>query len=396
MNINEKDIQIQQTPKFFKVALVVGILGLLASVAGAFCCDIKQFYFSSLTSAFMVVGLSLGAMIFVLIHHIVGAQWSVAVRRVAEIIMSIIPYTAVLLGILVLAGAHHLFEWSHADVVAKDHLLQKKAAYLNMTFFTIRLFIYVIVWALVSRYYFKTSLKHDATSDDRLLDKLKSCAPVSIILFALTVTFAAFDMIMSLDPHWYSTIFGVYIFAGFLMSFLAMCIVVLRILQHYGYLKGIVTVEHYHDLGKLMFAFTCFWAFCAFSQYMLIWYGNIPEETIWYSHRWEGAWKYISLILPIGHFVLPFLLLMARGAKRHLCFLTMMAAWLLVMQFIDLHWLVLPNLHHHGFHLSWMDVTTLIGFGGLFFGLVGKGLTGTMLVPTQDPFLEKSIHHVSR
>jgi hypothetical protein len=396
MNINENDIQIKQTPKFFRAAFAIGVVALLASIIGAFCCGKEQFFFSALTASVMVVGVSLGAMIFVFIHHVVGAQWSVAVRRVSEIIMSMIPYTGVLMAILVLVGSHELFIWSRPDVVANDHLIQKKAAYLNMTFFTIRLCFYVIVWSLLSRFFLNTSLKHDLTGDDKLLEKLKSWTPIGIILFSLTVTFAAFDVIMSLDPHWYSTIFGVYVFAGFLMTFLAVCIVVLRILHGYGYLRGIITVEHFHDLGKLMFAFTCFWAFCAFSQYMLIWYGNIPEETIWYSHRWAGNWKYISLILPIGHFAIPFVLLMSRLAKRNLKFLTFMAVWLIVMEFIDLHWLILPNFNHHGFHLSWLDISTLVGFSGLFLGILGKKLTGPMLVPIQDPFLEKSIHNVSR
>jgi hypothetical protein len=396
MNINEKDIQINQTPKIFNIAFVVGIVSLIVSVVGGLWCARQQLFFSALTSNVMIVGISLGAMIFVMIHHIVGAQWSVAIRRVSEIIMSVIPYSSILIVILLLTGSHDLFEWSHADVVAKDHLIQKKTAYLNMTFFTIRLFFYVLVWIGLSRFYLKTSLTHDQTGNDKLLERMKSVTPVGIILFALTVTFAAFDWIMSLDPHWFSTIFGVYVFAGFLMTFLAVIIVVLRILQCYGYLKGIVTVEHYHDLAKLMFAFTCFWAFCAFSQYMLIWYGNVPEETIWYSHRWVGGWKYISLILPVGHFIIPFVLLMARSPKRNLTFLTGAAVWLVLMEFIDLHWLILPNFHHHGFHLSWLDVTTFIGFSGFFLGMLGKKLTGTVLVPTQDPFLEKSIHHVSR
>lgn len=395
MNINENQIQIKNTPTFFKAAFALGIVGLVVSLAGYSCCK-EQFYFSALTSAIMTVGLSLGAMIFIMIHHIVGAQWSVAVRRIAELILSVIPYTAGLLLILVLTGAHHLFEWSHADVMANDPGLQKKAAYLNMNFFTIRLFAYVIIWTLTARFYLKNSLQQDQTGDDRLLAKMKSCTPVGIILFSLTVTFSAFDLIMSLDPHWYSTIFGVYIFAGYLMSFLAVCIIACRILQAAGYLKNIITVEHYHDLGKLMFAFTCFWAFCAFSQYMLIWYGNVPEETIFYSHRWAGHWKCISLILPVGHFALPFLLLMSRLAKRNLTFLTCMAAWLLVMEFIDLHWLILPNFLHEGFKLSWLDVTTLVGFIGIFFGILGKKLTNTNLIPVNDPFLEKSLHHVSR
>ena len=396
MNINEKDFQIQQTPKFFKVAFILGILSLIASVVGGFCCNRQQFFFSALTSSFFVLGISLGAMIFLFIHYTAGAQWSVVIRRITEIFFSVIPITAILAGVLILVGSHELFEWTHADIVAKDPLLQKKTAYLNMNFFTIRLIIYILVWSLFSRFYLKTSLRHDATGDDRLLDKLKSFSPISIILFAITLTFASFDWIMSLDPHWYSTIFGVYIFAGFLTCFLASLIIVLRVLQCAGYLRGLVTVEHFHDLGKLMFAFMCFWAFCAFSQYMLIWYGNIPEETIFYSHRWAGGWKYISLILPIGYFAIPFVLLMSRLAKRNLKFLTFMALWLIVMEWIDLHWLILPNFNHHGFDLSWLDISTLVGFVGIFLGILGKKLTGVALIPTQDPFLEKSIHHISR
>lgn len=395
MKLEENQIRISKTPSFFKAMFAVGVVSAIASLYGYVSAK-EQFYFSALTSSIMVCGISLGAMIFVMIHHIVGAQWSVAVRRVAEIIMAVLPYTTVLLVILVMTGAHSLYEWTHADVVAHDHLLQKKAAYLNMTFFTIRMALYLIIWTVLARVYFKKSLKQDQNADDSILEKLKSITPVGIILFGLTVTFMAFDLIMSLDPHWYSTIFGVYIFAGFLMTFLAFIIITFRILQACGYLRGVITVEHYHDLGKLMFAFTCFWAFCAFSQYMLIWYGNIPEETIFYSHRWAGNWKIISLILPIGHFALPFVLLMSRLAKRNLGFLTAMAAWLILMEFIDLHWLILPNFHHEGFHLSWLDVSTHLAFVGIFIGLVGKKLTNVNLVPVSDPFLEKSLHHVSR
>lgn len=396
MKIDPNQIRLKNLPQFFNVMMGLGFISAIASIIGLFVGDANQFYYSSLTSGIFAVGIPLGALFFVLIHFLVGAKWSTTTRRIAEVMSATGPYVALLLAVVILAGANHLYSWSRPEVMAKDHALHKKAAYLNMNFFVIRLAAYIIIWTLLSRFFLKSSLKGDAANFEADLSKAKAISPIGIILFAVTVTFAAFDWIMSLDPHWYSTIFGVYIFSGFVVSFFATIILVCRVLQTNGYLKDIVTIEHYHDHGKLMFAFTCFWAFCAFSQYMLIWYGNIPEETIFYSHRWVGAWKYISLILPIGHFAIPFVLLMARPAKRNLKFLSFMAVWLLVLHFVDLHWLILPNLHHEGFCLSWLDITTWVGFTGIFFGILGRLLTKVPLIPLNDPTLDESIHHVSR
>jgi hypothetical protein len=200
---------------------------------------------------------------------------------------------------------------------------------------------------------------------------------------------------MSLDPHWYSTIFGAYIFAGALVAVLAFMPLVLIYLQKRGIMTGMVTVEHYHDLGKLLFAFLIFWAYMAFSQYFLIWYGNIPEETIWFLHRWTGSWKAVTLVLVFGHFVIPFFILITRGAKRNLTMLKIFAVAMLIMHYIDLHWIVMPSLHHHGIHPSWVDLATMMAIGGAFAGRFWYAFTSRPLVPISDPKLEQSIRIVN-
>jgi hypothetical protein len=206
-----------------------------------------------------------------------------------------------------------------------------------------------------------------------------------MILFAITVTFAAFDWLMSLDAHWYSTIFGVYIFSGGVVGVLAFMTLTVLYLRGRGVLRDQITIEQYHDLGKLLFAFLIFWAYMAFSQYLLIWYANIPEETIWYHHRWEGSWKNVSLLLVGGHFVVPFFILITRGAKRNLASMAMMSAWLLFMHGVDLYWIVMPGLHPHGAQLSWIDLGCLLGVGGTFCRIFWWKFTAGPLVPVGDP-----------
>jgi len=211
----------------------------------------------------------------------------------------------------------------------------------------------------------------------------------------LRLTFASFDWLMSLDPHWYSTIFGVYIFAGSFLSAIAFVVLVLIALHKRNILTDVITVEHYHDLGKFLFSFTVFWGYMAFSQYFLIWYANIPEETIWFAHRWEGSWKYITLVLVFGHFVVPFLALMPRAAKRNLKFMRIISIWILLMHFFDLYWLVIPTLHKHGFHFSWMDLTAMIGIGGIFVWYFWQSYLKGALVPVNDTKLAESIKLVN-
>ena len=376
-----------------KPALIVGIIGLLIAASGFFV-DRQQFFFSYLTAFSFWMTITLGGLFFTLIHNVTSAMWSTVLRRILETIMMTIPVMA-LLAIPVLLGIKDLYLWSDAGTVAGDLLLQKKAAYLNIPFFVIRTVFYFVVWFLLARVLYKISKQQDESFDPEQKEKLRQRSAPGILLFAVTITFASFDWLMSLDPHWYSTIFGVYIFAGSFLSAIAVVVLIGLSLRKRDLLTDTFTVEHYHDLGKFLFSFTVFWGYMAFSQYFLIWYANIPEETIWFGHRWIGSWKVVTMVLVFGHFVIPFLALMPRAAKRNFKFLKFMAYWILLMHFIDLHWIIMPTIHHHGVHFSWMDVAALIGIGGIFVSFFWRRYLKGALVPVNDGKLADSIKLVN-
>ena len=369
-------------------AAAVGLL--LLSFIGYFLHP-RQFFYSYLTAFVFWLTIGLGALFLTTLHHLTGSVWSVVLRRVYENIMSVVPYFLILL-IPVFFGIHELYHWSHKEAVAANAILAKKAAFLNPTFFILRSVLYFGVWYLISRLLCGFSLKQDQNkASAEAIKRVRATSAGGVILFALTITFAAFDWIMSLDAHWYSTIFGVYLFSGSTLAALAFITLLLIILRDKGILADKVTVEHYHDLGKLLFTFTVFWAYIAFSQYFLIWYANIPEETIWYQHRWIGGWKAVSLLLVFGHFVVPFFILMIRSNKRNFAVLAVMCVWLLFIHWIDIYWLVQPSLHQHGASFSWMDLTLFLGMGGIFIYLFMKKSARYGLLPLNDPQMERSI-----
>ncbi len=385
-------VEIPKNTLASKVFLIVGLAGIALSALGYFT-NHSQFSHSWLVAFAFWMSIALGGLFLTLIHYLSGAVWSVVIRRIPETFMVLIPFMAILF-IPVILGMHDLYHWTHQDALAHDELLQNKAPYLNTIFFIIRSLIFFGVWTLFARLLYGYSIKNDMTADVSYISKAKKLSPAAVILFAFTLTFAAFDWLMSLDPHWYSTIFGVYYFAGSTMATYA---IVTLLVLHFekGPLKNKVTVEHYHDLGKLTFTFTIFWAYMAFSQYFLIWYANIPEETVWYTHRWQGSWKIISVLLAVGHFAVPFIIMLVRALKRSGLALIVFAGWMLLMHYVDMYWLVMPNLHPHAAHFSWIDATTMIGIGGIFLWLVFWQLSKHSLVPFNDPNLEQSIHHRS-
>ena len=393
MKFDSQTYRITEPGKLGTIALVVGVAGLVLSLVGYFV-DADQFFHSYLTAFVFWITIGLGGLFFSMLHHLVSARWSVVIRRFVECLAVTVPVMAIFF-IPIIFGMHNLYHWTHADAVASDQLLQAKTGYLNTPFFVIRAAIYFIIWFVTARIICKTSLKQDSSHDEGITKRMRIISAPGTILFALTITFASFDWVMSLDAHWYSTIFGVYIFAGSLLAMLSLITFVILRLQSNGILVGSITGEHYHDLGKLIFAFTIFWGYMAFSQYFLIWYGNIPEETVWFLHRWTGSWKTFSLILVFGHFVIPFFALFPQTPKRNPTFLKLITIWILIMHWIDLHWLVMPGLHHHGVHLSWMDLTTMMGIGGIVLWLFWRRLTSHPIVPVGDPNLEKSMKFIS-
>jgi hypothetical protein len=373
-----------------KKAAIVGAVGLIAS-GGLAAMDSERFFFSYLTSFMWWLSIALGGLWFVLIHHATRAGWSVVVRRFAETFMSALPVMA-LLFLPILAGMNDLFHWMHPE---GDPILEGKAGYLNPTFFVIRVVFFFVAWTLLSRFFYNNSTAQDTDPSPAITHRLRWFAPLGIALYAFSSTFAAFDWMMSLDPHWFSTIFGLYYFAGSAIAIFASLVILAMVLQKRGLLEGIITEEHFHDLGKLMFGFTVFWTYIAFSQYFLIWYANLPEETIWFDHRSHGNWLYVGIFLCVGHFVLPFFFLMSRTVKRIRKSLFLGACWLLFMHWVDMFYIIQPVLTHNeggqdaSFHF--LDITTFIGIGGVFLAVVLKKLCSKPLIPTGDPRLTESL-----
>ncbi|MCA9735713.1 MAG: hypothetical protein H6696_04175 [Deferribacteres bacterium] len=391
MDLNTENKRLLESSKFGTFALIGGLIGLVLTALGYFVVSPGQMYHSWLTAFFFWVTIGLGGLFFTMLHHLTGAVWSIVLRKFSESLMAVLPWM-LLFFIPVIFGIHDLYHWSHEEAVAHDHLLQGKAGFLNQPFFIIRAVGYFVIWMILSLSLFKLSVKQDQQHDAKITAKFKKISAPGILLFALSLTFASFDWLMSLDPHWYSTIFGVYIFAGTVLAVLSTIMLVALFLRKSGFLVEVITIEHYQDIAKLLFAFTVFWAYIAFSQYFLIWYGNIPEETVWFLHRWEGSWKTISMIIVFFHFALPFVILITRTAKRNLTLLWVMGFWFLIIHWIDLYWLVLPTFHKHGAHFSWIDLTAMLGIGGIFMAIFWKKFTGNKLIPMNDPELSHSLH----
>jgi hypothetical protein len=379
---------------FLRTAIITAAITSILTVGISFLFP-TEFYPVYLVAYVYWLSIALGAMFLTLLHHLTNAVWDTVLRRITES-LSLTVVVMILLFIPIWLGIQNLYPWSHTEAVTGDQVLQMKSGYLNESFFIIRAVLYFIIWSVLAFLLYRTSLKQDREYDPAQTRTFRLVSAPGIILFALTVTFAAFDWLMSLDAHWYSTIFGLYIFAGSFLSALAFIVLVGLFLRGQNLLREVITVEHYHDLAKLLFSFTIFWGYIAFSQYLLMWYANIPEETIFFRHRWEGDWRYISLLLVFGQFLLPFLGLMTRAAKRNLSFLAFISVWILVMHFFDLYWIVAPNFKVYEFYLSWIDLIILMAVGGIFVSFFIYLYFKKALAPMNDPKIEASIHLLNR
>lgn len=388
---NDADVHLTG-PRAALVSAAVAVVGWGATLLVASTAEhgLERFFRAYLVNFVFFLSLGLGALFFVLVTHLTRAGWGVALRRLAEALAWTVPPFA-LFGLLLFLGRHELYEWTHESAVAADALLQHKRAYLNENFFLVRLLFYFAAWSAIALYFARKSAEQDRSGDPEATLRMERVAAPAMIVYAMTVTFAAFDLLMSLYPHWYSTIYGVYFFAGGVIGCFALVTLLVWGLQRAGKLTRLVTTEHFHDLGKLLFAFIVFWAYVGFSQYMLIWYAHVPEETEWYLVRQTGPWLVLSLTLLVGHFFVPFLWLISRHPKRRPTLLAAAALWMLAMHWLDLYWLVMPEASPDrlGFHL--LDVTTFVGVGGAFFAVVFWRLSLTALIPERDPRLDESL-----
>ncbi len=346
---------------------------------------------------FFFLSLGLGGVFFAAIQWLTGAMWSTPIRRLGEAFTAYLPVSIVFMGLLYL-GIHTLYPWSHPEHVQGDIVLEHKAGYLNVAFFMIRNLLAFGIWILFARKMVGLSVKQDTAGkgpagEDAAGNKNRILAPIFLILFALTFTMSSFDQLMSLDPHWFSTMFGVYMFAGLFYSVLAaICVLAVTLLNH-GKLTGIVNENHLHDLGKFMFAFTVFWAYIGFCQFMLIWYANMPEETMYFIKRFEGGWLPTSIILFVAKFVAPFFLLLPREAKRDLKRLRFVGIWMLAAQWLDLLWLVQPQFYEQGPRIGLAEIGVFLGFLGAFGLAVSRFLGKNNIVAIGDPKLEQAVHH---
>lgn len=429
-----------------------GLGGAFALGAG----DGKRFAFAYLFGFATFFAIALGAVFFVIVQHLVSAGWSVTVRRGAEFMMLALPVLVLLFVPVLLTKTSELYPWvsivgeahhapahgehaapahsehsapAHGEHAAPAHgehaapwtaghrmtqtqiehhehheLIAGKSWYLSMPFFLARLAIYLVAWAWLVRTFFKNSVDQDATKDIKFSQKSARLAPISVTIFALTLTFAAFDWFMALQPEWPSTIFGVWFFASSVVSSYAAIVLLSAVFRASGVVGDAINTEHFHDLGKLLFGFNCFWAYISFSQFFLIWYASIPEETVFYHIRWgEGPWTPVSVSIIFLHFFAPFLLLISRVTKRFFGqkLLYVGAGLVLVMHAVEMYWLVLPNYaaqmgisagDPHSLAVSVVDVLSLVGFGGAFCAALFFGASKFPLIPVGDPRLHRALH----
>jgi hypothetical protein len=417
----------------WKVTAAVGLVGVLGAAFIAFT-DPRRFAFSYLFAYVAFLTVALGGVFFGLLQYLTSSGWSVTIRRTTEFLHWPL-WLFVILFVPVALNMDALYPWTahghgeagehaeqaeepeahaqpgadseeqkpfiegvnhEAEHAAHARVLEKKKPYLNKPFFFIRAFLYFLSWLLISRKLFVNSVRQDENGDPSLTVSSQRVAPVALIVFSLTTTFAAFDWLMSLEPSWISTIFGVNFFAQSIVSLFAVTTLLGLSLRANGHFRKAVNVEHFHDLGKLLLGFLIFWAYVNFSQYMLIWYASIPEETTYYHKRWsEGGdgWKAWSLAIIFGHFIIPFFIILSRNAKRALGPLGVGAAIILFFHFVMVYWLVLP--YYGPLNPSLADLACLMAVGGLYFTLVFYRMTQHPIVPIKDPRLSRALHFVN-
>ncbi len=377
-----------KTRSWFMVFVALGVVAFGAGLG----VDAKRTWFSFVHNHFFFMSLALGGAFFASIQFLTSAMWSAPVRRISEAFTAYIPVAMVTFAILYF-GIHHIYEWSHPSVVKGDVILEGKAGYLSIAFFMVRNLVALGLLYFFTRKLVGNSLTQDVTRDYALSLKNKGLAPGFLLIFAIGFTMASFDQLMSLDPHWYSTMFGVYCFAGLFYSVLALLGIVTVLLKRNGTLAGIVNENHVHDLGKFMFAFTVFWAYIGFSQFMLIWYANLPEETGYFMTRLQGSWFYVTVFLLVGKFMTPFFLLLPRDSKRNESLLVGVGVFMLVAQWIDVLWMSQPELFKEGPRVGWIEIGTMLGFLGLFGLAVSRFMAKHNIVAIGDPRLAESVHH---
>jgi hypothetical protein len=374
--------------------MTAAALGGAVTIAGFIMDGQERFFQAYLVAYTFVFGIVLGSMAVLMVQHLSGGAWGVVIRRPLEAAVRTMPIMA-LLYLPIALGVHDLYHWSHPDVVANDALLQWKRPYLNTTFFYIRQVAYFAIWLIIGWTLTRWSAEQDQSGDPGLVRKFSILSGGGLVVYALTVTFAMIDWTMSVNPHWFSTMWGPLYMVGQGLSAFALMITVLILLSQTAPLKGLITAHHLHDLGKFLFAFLMLHAYLSFSQFLIIWSANLAEEIPHYLIRWDSGYQYVSIFIILGHFAVPYALLLSRDIKRDFRRLRLIAMWILFARVVDYYWHVAPEFHKEGLDLGVLDFATPMAIFGVFLALFAANLRKYSLLPVHDPGLDKAIaHHV--
>jgi hypothetical protein len=361
-------------------SLAVGAAGVVLVLAGLLF-DRTQFLRSYLFAWIFATGTGIGCLAVLLLHHTVGGKWGIVIRRFCESGAATLPYMAVLF-IPILLGIRTLYPWAAPDAL-QDANIRSKSAYLNVPFFVARMVFYFAIWALYTRILTRRSAEQDRTGDPRLAN-LRSIAAPGLIVLVVTATFAFVDWIMSLEPHWFSTVYGAMFLVGQTLQAFAFVIALLILFSDEEPFRDVISPQHTHDLGNMMFAFTVLWAYLSFSQFLIIWAGNLPEEIPWYLHRLSPGWGGIAVFLIVFHFCVPFVLLLQRGVKRNTRPLARVCAGMLAVRLVDVFWIVEPSFFPERIHMHWVDIAAILALGGLWCALYFWQLRAHPLIPARD------------
>jgi hypothetical protein len=375
---------------FQKRALIVGIVFFVALIFAAFF-NRGQFFQSYLIGFTFWTGICVGSIALLMLQHMTGGGWGLVIRRVLEASTRVLPLMAVLF-VPVLLGAHSIYEWLDQAEAKKHPAVQFKSRYLNLPFFSLRAVVYFGVWLTLALLLNRWSLAQDRTADNSYTKKMRILSGPGMVALIFSITFASIDWYMSLEPEWFSTIYGFIYLAAWGLSALAFTIAVMALLSREEPMTRIVAPLHFHDLGKLLLALVMLWAYFAFSQYLIIWSGNLPEEISWYIKRMHGAWGATIVGIAILHFAAPFLFLLSRGLKRNPNTLALIAVLILVMRAVDLLWMLVPAFEGH--HWIWLDVIAFLGFGGLWLAYFTYQLGKRPLIPINDPQFESTLEQM--
>jgi len=369
--------------KLRRNSLVVGLVALVIFLIGMIV-DHKGFHQAYIFAFTFWLGISVGSLALLMLQHLTSGGWGFVIRRVLEASTRVLPLMAVLF-LPILVGAHYIYPWTDHEEAVK---LGDKTKYLNLTFFTFRAIVCFGSWLALTFLLNRWSLAQDRTGDQYYTKRMRMLSGPGMVLLIFTVTFAAVDWYMSLEPEWFSTIYGFIFVAAWAVSALAFVIAAMAVLSKREPLDRIVAPLHFHDHGKLLLALVMLWSYFAFSQFLIIWSGNLPEEIGWYTKRMHGVWGTLIVVVVILHFALPFLLLLSRSLKRDPRKLVIVAAMILVMRVVDLLWMIEPAFSGEKFHVSWLHPLGLIALGGLWLAMFTRELSRRALIPINDPQYE--------